>query len=121
MCIMKTNLESKISTLPLESQQALIEHPALFELIEELIEIVEKQQQEIVELRLEVKRLQAQLHLDSHNSSYPPSTDKSRTKLGKKVNNLRKSTTKKPGGQENHPGSTLRMVSSPDKVISHEL
>ncbi len=47
----KTNLESKISTLPLESQQALIEHPALFELIKELIEIIEKQQQEIAELR----------------------------------------------------------------------
>ena len=52
MCTMKkTNLESKISTLPLESQQALIEHPALFELIKELIEIIEKQQQEIAELR----------------------------------------------------------------------
>lgn len=121
MCIMKTNLESKISTLPLESQQALIEHPALFELIKELIEIIEKQQQEIVELRSEVKRLQDQLHLDNYNSSYPPSTDKSRTKSGKKVNNLRKSANRKPGGQENHPGSTLRMVSSPDKVISHGL
>ncbi|MDK2896955.1 MAG: hypothetical protein PWP04_1075 [Candidatus Atribacteria bacterium] len=96
MCTMETNLESKNSTLPLESQQAIIEHPALFELIKKLIEIIEKQQQEITELRLEVKRLQDQLHLDSHNSSYPPSTDKSRTKLGKKVNNLRKSTTKKP-------------------------
>ena len=122
ICTMKkTNLESKISTLPLESQQALIEQPALFELIKELIEIIEKQQQEIAELRSEVKHLRDQLHLDSHNSSYPPSTDKNRTKSGKKVNNLRKSTTKKPGGQENHPGSTLRMVSSPDKVISHEL
>lgn len=54
---MKANLESKISTPPLESQRALIEHLALFELIEELIEIIEKQQQEIAELRLEMKRL----------------------------------------------------------------
>jgi len=44
MRIMKTNLESKISALPLESQQALIAHPALFELIKELIEIVERRQ-----------------------------------------------------------------------------
>ena len=80
---MKTNLESKISALPLESQQVLIEYPALFELIKELIEIIEKQQQEIaelqqeiVELQQEVKHLRGQLHLDSHNSSYPPSTDK---------------------------------------------
>ncbi|HQD32936.1 MAG TPA: hypothetical protein PLN47_03125 [Candidatus Atribacteria bacterium] len=41
----------------MESQRALMEHLALFELIEELIEIIEKQQQEIAELRLEVKRL----------------------------------------------------------------
>jgi len=95
---MKTNLESKISALPLESQQVLIEHPALFALIKELIEIIEKQQQEIVELQQEVKHLRDQLHLDSHNSSYPPSTDKSRTKSGKKVNSLRKTTGKKPGG-----------------------
>jgi len=54
---MKANLESKISAPPLEYQRALMEHLALFELIEELIEIIEKQQQEIAELRLEVKRL----------------------------------------------------------------
>ena len=95
---MKTNLESKISALPLESQQVLIEYPALFELIKELIEIIEKQQQEIVELQQEVKHLRDQLHLDSHNSSYPPYPDKNRTKPGKKVNSLRKTTGKKPGG-----------------------
>lgn len=75
---MKANLESKISTPPLESQRALMEHLALFELIEELIEIIEKQQQEIAELRLEVKRLWDQFYLDSHNSRYLPSTDKSK-------------------------------------------
>jgi len=117
----KTNLESKISTLPLESRQVLIEHPALFELIRELIEIVEKQQQEIAELQREVKHLRDQLHLDSHNSSYPPSTDKNRANSGKKVNSLRKTTGRKPGGQENHPPSTLRAVSFPRNIISHEV
>ena len=116
---MKTNLESKISALPLESQQVLIEHPALFALIKELIEIIEKQQQEIVELQQEVKHLRDQLHLDSHNSSYPPSTDKNRTKSGKKVNSLRKTTGKKPGGQPGHPGTTLQAVAIPDHTILH--
>ena len=37
---MKANLESKILTPPLESQRALMEHLALFELIEELIELL---------------------------------------------------------------------------------
>lgn len=118
---MKTNLESRISALPLESQQALIEHPAFFALIKELIEIIEKQQQEIAELQQEVKHLRDQLHLDSHNSSYPPYPDKSRTKSGKKVNSLRKTTDKKPGGQEGHTGSTLRMVPHPHNTISHEV
>ena len=74
----KTNLESKNFNLPLEFQQVLMEHSALSKLIKELIEIVEKRQQETAELRLEVKRLQDRLRLDSHNSSYPPSTDPGR-------------------------------------------
>ena len=136
MCAMKkTNLESKISALSIEYQQVLKKHPALWQLFEGLIKMVEKQQAEmerqqseiekqqaeIKELRYEVKRLQNQLHLDSHNSSYPPSTDKNRTKSGKKVNSLRKTTGRKPGGQENHPPSTLRAVSFPRNIISHEV
>jgi transposase/uncharacterized coiled-coil protein SlyX len=112
---------SKISMLPFESQQALEEHPALRELIEGLVEIIVKQQREIDELRYEVKRLQDQLKLDSHNSSKPPSTDQSRATSGKKVVSLRNSTGKKPGGQEGHPGNTLRAVSSPDHIVPHEV
>ena len=79
------DLASKIATLPLESQQALAEQPALRELIEELVKIIEEQQQEIDEFRYEVKRLQDQLKLDSHNSSKPPSTDRNRVTSGKKA------------------------------------
>jgi uncharacterized coiled-coil protein SlyX len=79
------DLASKIVTLPLEAQQALMEQPALRELIEELVKIIEEQQQEIDELRYEVKRLHDQLKLDSHNSSKPPSTDQSRVTSGKKA------------------------------------
>jgi len=115
------DLASKIATLPLESQQALAEQPALRELIEELVKIIEEQQGEIDELRSEVKRLQDRLKLDSHNSSKPPSTDQGRATSGKKVVSLRNSTGKKPGGQEGHPGSTLQAVSSPDHIVSHEV
>lgn len=84
MCTMKkTNLESKISALSIEYQQVLKKHPALWQLFEGLIKMVEKQQleiekqqAEIKELRYEVKYLQNQLQLDSHNSSKPPSTDR---------------------------------------------
>jgi len=107
-------LASRISALPVESQRILDEYPALRELIEELVEIID-------ELRNEVKRLQDQLKLDSHNSSKPPSTDQGRATPGKKVVSLRNSTGKKPGGQEGHPGSTLQAVSSPDHIVSHEV
>lgn len=73
MCAMKkTNLESKISALSIEYQQVLKKHPALWQLFEELRKMVEKQRVEIEEFRYEVKRLQNQLQLDSHNSSKPP-------------------------------------------------
>lgn len=55
-------------------QQVLKKHPALWQLFEELRKMVEKQRVEIEEFRYEVKRLQNQLQLDSHNSSKPPST-----------------------------------------------
>lgn len=53
-------------------QQVLKKHPALWQLFEELRKMVEKQRVEIEEFRYEVKRLQNQLQLDSHNSSKPP-------------------------------------------------
>ena len=114
-------LASRISALPVESQRILDERPALRELIKGLVETIEKLQQEIAELRYEVKYLQDQLKLDSHNSSKPPSTDQSRAMSGKKVVSLRSSTGKKPGGQEGQPGSTLRAVSSPDHIVPHEV
>ena len=115
----KTNLESKFSAPPIEYQQVLKKHPALWQLFEELRKMVEKQQAEIEELRYEVKRLQNQLQLDSHNSSKPPSTDLSRSTSPKKEVNLRSATQRKPGGQEGHPGTTLQAVAIPDHTILH--
>lgn len=119
MCTMKTNLESKFSALPIEYQQVLKKHPALWQLFEELGKMVEKQQAEIEELRYEVKRLRNQLQLDSHNSSKPPSTDLSRSTSRKKEVNLRSTTKRKPGGQPGHPGTTLQAVATPDHTILH--
>ena len=134
MCTMKkTNLESKISALSIEYQQVLKKHPALWQLFEELIKMVEKQQAEmerqqseiekqqaeIKELRYEVKRLQNQLQLDSHNSSKPPSTDLSRSTSRKKEVNRPSTTKRKPGGQPGHPGTTLQAVAIPDHTILH--
>jgi len=50
------------------------------------------------------------LNLNSTNSSKPPSSDPNRKKKTKNK------TGKKPGGQKNHVGTTLKKVDNPDKV-----
>lgn len=48
---------------------------------------------------------------DSHNSSLPPSTD-----LVPRTKSLREPTTRKPGGQPGHRGSTLTMSATPHTI-----
>jgi transposase len=57
-----------------------------------------------------VKELEGQKNKDSHNSHIPPS------KGLVKIKNSRQSTGNKPGGQVGHRGTTLEMVSIPDKI-----
>ena len=71
-------------------------------------------QNAMLEARLE--KLEHRLNKNSSNSSKPPSSDglkkpkpKSRREKGKR----------KSGGQAGHDGETLKMVSSPDKVVTH--
>ncbi len=64
-----------------------------------------------------VEELQARLSKDSHNSSKPPSSDG----LAKKTHSLRVSSGKKPGGQDGHPGATLKRSQHVDKVIDSPL
>jgi len=68
------------------------------------------------------KRL-AELERNSRTSSKPPSTDKGNFTNPPKPNpkSLRKKTGRKPGGQKDHPGSTLQKVSNPDHIIKHRL
>ena len=53
---------------------------------------------------------------NSNNSSMPPSRDENRAFKSK---SLRKKTGRKPGGQKGHEGTTLEMVSDPNKIIDH--
>jgi transposase len=50
------------------------------------------------------------LNLNSTNSSKPPSSDPNREKKRKSK------TSKKPGGQKGHVGTTLKKVDDPDKI-----
>jgi len=67
-------------------------------------------------LEAQIKVLEDKLSLNSQNSSKPPSTD---NKLNKpKKNKSTQSSKKRRGGQKGHKGTTLKMVTDPDKVVS---
>jgi transposase len=63
-------------------------------------------------LKLEVKTLKTKLNQNSNNSSWPPSSD-----LIKKTA-LPRNKGGKLGGKEGHKGDTLKMVETPDEMIT---
>jgi transposase len=87
---------------------------------EDLILIILALQEQVQELRqavakqgAEIQELGDQLAKNSRNSGKPPSSDglkKARTR------NLRRKTGRRSGGQEGHPGHTLKMVEEPDHI-----
>lgn len=91
--------------------------PQALRMIEDLLGGIEQLQARIEALEAENKRLRDQLHLDSSNSSLPPSSDKGRG--GRATRSLRTPSGRKPGGQKGHPGTTLTPVVQPDHIIIH--
>ncbi len=79
--------------------------------------LIEQMQEQIAALTQQVKDLQDRLAKDSHNSSLPPSSDR----FGRQTKSLRTKSEKKSGGQEGHPGTTLRFCEKPDEVIEHRV
>ena len=67
-----------------------------------------------------VAALEDRLALDSHNSSKPPSSDLGRPKPAPRSLRPAPGTTgRTPGGQPGHPGATLRLVDTPDRLALH--
>ena len=98
-------LEAQINALKIKITELCIENTAL--------------RTENTELKQENAQLKHSLNQNSQNSSKPPSSDG----LKKLTHNqsLRKKGRKKSGGQEGHKGHTLKQVSKPDHIISHDL
>src|SRR5437588_8643709 len=77
--------------------------------------LMQQMHEQIAALTQHVKDLQDRLAKDSHKSSLPPSSDR----FARQPKSLRNKSEKKPGGQEGHPGTTLRFSQAPDEVIEH--
>jgi transposase len=66
-----------------------------------------------------IAELEVRLKQNSRNSSKPPSSEG----LGKpapRVRSLRTKGSRKPGGQDGHPGAALAQVARPDREVRHE-
>jgi len=84
---------------------------SLFEYLQDtLLAVIEEHERRIEELEQIINK-------DSHNSSKPPSSDG----LSRKFSRKRERSGKKPGGQEGHEGTTLRMVKHPQHQQIHEI
>jgi transposase len=83
--------------------------------IERLTAIILNQSKVIAELKARLDRYENPKN--SRNSSIPPSQDY--TRPPKKTQSLREPSSKKPGGQPGHEGTTLEMTKTPDKIIQH--
>lgn len=98
------------------------------EILNAFIKRIDNLEEEVVNLRNENRDLKSRVSQltdrlakyenpkNSKNSSKPPSSDF--PKLSK-TQSLRESSGKKPGGQIGHEGTTLRMVTAPDKIETH--
>ena len=93
---------------------------AVIALVNNLCTIIEQQAAKITELEERIKSLEERLNKNSHNSSKPPSTDTYST-TKPIVKSRRKKSRKKAGGQNGHPGTTLKMVDNPDETILHKV
>lgn len=90
---------------------------AVFELLESMsktIALLEEQVSELPALRKRVAELEAQLNMNSRNSSKPPSTDEF-----VKPKSRRKKSGRPSGGQKGHSGNTLEMTDNPDNTVIH--
>jgi len=78
-------------------------------------ELIKELHKTIQTLSEQLKALQAQHNQDSHNSSKPPSSDGVKRTIG----STRTKSPRSTGGQQGHKGSTLKMSTTPDKIVTH--
>jgi len=98
------------------SQLERLDKERLISILLALRQRVQELEQTIATQAAEIQELRDQLAKDSRNSSKPPSSDGLKKP---RVQNLRRETGRRCGGQKGHKGHTLEMVESPDHVRVH--
>lgn len=83
-----------------------------------VIEALQAQVATLPALTARVKALEDRLALDSHNSSRPPSSDVGRP-APRSLRPPPGTSGRRSGGQPGHPGTTLRLVDTPDRLVLH--
>ena len=81
-------------------------------------EQIEAQEERIRQLEKRLEKLEAQVSKNSTNSSKPPSSDGLKKP---KPKSRRQTGQRKSGGQVGHEGKTLKMVTTPNEVVVHEV
>jgi len=105
-----------METLPDLGQLSVAQKDDLIRELWPLRALVLKLSEQVTALTDKVAELEGRLALNSHNSSKPPSSDG----LHKpKPKSLRKAGQKPSGGQQGHPGHTLKQVEHPDHIEHH--
>lgn len=74
-----------------------------------------KRDKEIQDLKDRLAKYEAP-DKNSGNSSTPPSKESMKAEAIRRTRTLRKPTGRKPGGQQGHEGSTLKMTQTPDET-----
>jgi len=84
--------------------------------VERLLVLLAERDTVIEQLTAQVAALQARLDQNPRNSSRPPSSEG----YGKPApRSQRRSSGRRPGGQDGASGTTLRQVAEPDRVLEH--
>ena len=111
-------LQTLLDEMRLMHETIVSQHSDLCQLnrnIDRLNADLRKRDKQIEELKTRLAKYEAP-DKNSGNSSTPPSKEGIKDEAIRRTKTLRKPTGRKPGGQQGHEGSTLKMTQTPDET-----